>query len=230
MTRSERLFSILLAGAILAPAAAAQSLFLAPPAPVPLDGERMDPAASLYGVSLIAVQPPKPREFQIHDLVTIIIDETSRQEAEQSLKTDKKYDLSADLKKFPSIRHLLEFQLQNGDDQSPASLGLGSNQKFDGKGEYERTDRFSAKVTAEIIDVKPNGTLVLEARKHIKKDEEEQTLVLSGKCRLEDVTSNNTILSSQLADLTLVSKNDGQLKDSGTKGWIPRILETLFAF
>jgi flagellar L-ring protein precursor FlgH len=214
--------------------ASAQSLFLLePPAPPPAEkgrGEAWDPAEPLYPYSMFAVQPPKPRDFLVHDLVTIIVDETSRQQAEQSLKTDKKYNIDASLSQFPSLAALAQFALENGDPTNPINLGLDAKNKFDGKGKYERSDRFSAKITAEIIDIKPNGTIVLEARKRIEKDEETTTLVLSGRCRIEDVTTSNTVLSSQLADLTLVSTNEGQVKDTGTKGLIPRILETLFAF
>jgi flagellar L-ring protein precursor FlgH len=81
-----------------------------------------------------------------------------------------------------------------------------------------------------VIDVKPNGILVLEARKTIQKNEEHQSIVLSGQCRTEDVTNANSVLSSQLAELTLISKQEGQVKDAATKGWIPRIIEALFAF
>lgn len=217
--------------ALIAPAAHAQSLFLVQPPPPPIgDDEVYDPAAPVYAASLFAVQPAQPKSYRVHDLVTIVIDETSRQQAEQTLKTEKDYDLQAALAKFPSIRNLLEFQLTNGDDSSPAELDLNGKQKFDGKGNWERNDRFSAKITAEIIDVKPNGTLVLEARKEIRKDREVQVLVLSGICRRDDVTANNTVLSSQLAGLTLISHQEGQVKDSATKGLIPRVLEFLFAF
>lgn len=71
---------------------------------------------------------------------------------------------------------------------------------------------------------------MLEARKRIQKDEEIQELVLAGNARREDVTDANTVLSSQLAELTLNSTNTGQVKDSATKGWIPRVLEAIFNF
>jgi flagellar L-ring protein precursor FlgH len=215
---------------LLAGPAAGQSLFLAEPPPPPVGDEVLDPAAPVYQFSLIAVAPPRPKSFKVHDLITIVIDESSRQQAEQSLKSDKKYDLDARIGPILDFLEALELRLKAGDSADVPLVGAGYTNKFNGQGEYERTDRFTAKITAEIIDVKPNGTLVLEARKRISKDEEVQTLILSGKCRLDDVTNANTVLSSQLADLTLIVTNEGQVKDSGTKGLIPRVLETLFAF
>lgn len=216
--------------AVMAGPALGQSLFRRDVRPAVNVDNQPDPNVALRVSSLMFVEPPKPREFQRHGQITIIIDETSRTSSEQTLDTKKDYDLNAAMTQFPSLEHLLEFQLQNGDTTNPANLAIKSKNKFKGEGEYDRSDRFSAKITAEIIDVKPNGVLVLEARKTITKDEEIQTLVLSGRCRGEDVTTANTVLSSQLADLTVAQQNEGQVKNSATKGFIPRVLEAVFNF
>jgi flagellar basal body L-ring protein FlgH len=72
--------------------------------------------------------------------------------------------------------------------------------------------------------------LVLEARRSVEHDEESQLLLLTGECRREDVTEQNTVLSSQLADMTLKVHNEGQVKDSATKGWLTRVFEAVFNF
>lgn len=211
--------------------ACGQSLFLREPPPPQAENEApRNPSNSLAGVSLLAVQTPKPKTYAVHDQITIIIDENSKQTSDQKMDTKKDYSLKAALDKFPSLEKLLELQVENGDTTSGADLGLSSNQKFKGEGKYERSDRFVAKVTAKIIDVKPNGVLVLEARKSIVSNEETQTYILAGECRSEDVTTANTVLSSQLADLTLIARNEGEVKDTATKGFIPKILEALFGF
>ena len=126
---------------------------------------------------------------------------------------------------------MLEFQLEPGDTTSlPVAVGVGNNNKFKGDGQFERKDNLTARVTAEVIDVKPNGTLVLEARKSRQQDEETYTLVLSGVCRSEDITKQNTVQSSQLANLDVKIESDGQVTKTGTKGLIPRIFETIFNF
>lgn len=208
----------------------AQSLFLLPPPAAPIGDVVVDPAAEVYAYSLVSVQPPKPKSVKVHDLVTIIVDQSSKQEAEQSLQADKKYDVSADVGPLIDFMELLEARLVGGNSSGVPLVNAGYDNKFDGSGTFERTDRFTAKIQAEIIDVKPNGTLVVEARQHIAKGREVQTIVLSGKCRLEDVTDSNTLFSYQLADLTLVTTQEGQVDKAGKKGLIPRVLETLFAF
>jgi flagellar L-ring protein precursor FlgH len=227
-----RTFAALLAlsVALWAPGAAAQSLFVMQ-VDVPLDSKgQADPSAHLRGASLFYIEPPKPREFAVHDLVTIIVEETTRSEANQSLDTTKEYDIGAAMNQFPSLRHLLELQVQNGDTQRTANLDVNFDSEFKGEGDYARTDRFVARITAAVIDVKPNGTVVVEARKRIDKDGEIQTIILSGVCRREDVTNQNTVLSSQLADLTVTMTTDGQVTKAGRKGVIPRALEAVFNF
>ena len=121
-------------------------------------------------------------------------------------------------------------QLQTAAGSPLTALSTADQQKFKGDGTYTRNDRFTAKVTATVIDVKPNGTLVIEARRTITTNGETKTIVLSGSCRREDVTNANTVLSSQLANLTLIQNTEGDLKDNASKGWITRVLEAVFSF
>lgn len=218
--------------------AVGQSLFVQAPTAAPAVGgvgaqtatEVRQPGLSLAQTSLLAIEPPKAPEYHKHDQVTIIVDEVSRQEAEQTLKTDKSYGIDASLNAVLDPWELLETRLRQADIDRLRLIDAAAKQKFDGKGKYQRNDRFTMKIQAEIIDVKPNGVLVLEARKTIDKNGEITTTVLSGSCRQEDITSNNSIFSSQMANLMLVSREEGQVDKAGRKGLIPRVLETISAF
>ncbi len=189
-----------------------------------------DPDAPLRAMSMMFIEVPKPKPFQVHDLVTIIVDETSSSESKQSLDTKKKYDFQAILTEFPSLEKLLELQLVRGDSSPVAKAILNSDTKFKGDGKAKREDRYIARITAEIIDIKPNGTLVLEARKSIVQGAESKTIVLSGTCRQSDITDANTISSSQLANLNIIEQVEGELKKTATKGFLTRVLEAIFNF
>jgi flagellar L-ring protein precursor FlgH len=212
---------------------ASQGAPAAAPAPQAAPGSfSLPPAtdAALRGVSLFMVTPPPPRTYQKNDIVEIIINETSSQKSEQTLDTKKDYSTKAELTRFPSLRHLLEAQLRDGDSNPIAGVEASSNNKFKGDGEYERKDRFTARIAAVVIEVKPNGTLLLEARKQVNSNKEETTLVLSGLCRPADITEQNTIQSSQLANMALTVKNEGDVKQTASKGLIPQVLDTIFNF
>ncbi|MBX9736317.1 MAG: flagellar basal body L-ring protein FlgH, partial [Phycisphaerales bacterium] len=181
-------------------------------------------------VSLMMVIPPEPRKYQLHDKIDIIVNETSNQKHEQKLDSKKNYDLAATLRQFPSLQALLlKNTLEDGIEESP-DVGIGGSNSYKGNGTYERKDKFTARIAAVVIDVKPNGLLLVEARKAVSSDNESQTMVLSGLCDPKDISKSNTVQSSQLADLTLRVKNIGQVKDSSEKGLIPRAFEAIFNF
>ncbi len=187
-------------------------------------------AEPLKEVSLIQVEAPKPKDYQVHDLVTIIVSENHKASSEAKLDTKKDTSLKAKLSKFPDLSAFLEASLQQGGSSPIAEADVSSGSSFKGDGKYETKEGLTDKITATIIDVKPNGTLVLEARRTISKDEQTQTLVLSGICRREDVTDNNSVLSSQLAELNVGVETTGQVKEAAKKGILTRVFEAVFNF
>ncbi len=189
-----------------------------------------EPVILLEEVSLHYIAAPEARIIKKHDIITIIIDENSSQTSSQSLNTKKESRSQASIDALVDLMQLLELRVRSGDTIDTDLIDLTNKRRFKGEGDYERSDRFSARITAKVLEVKPNGTLVLEATKRIAKDEEISVLVLSGLAREEDVTAQNTILSSQLADLNIILENEGSLKDVAEKGLITRVLDSIFAF
>jgi flagellar L-ring protein precursor FlgH len=214
-------------------AAPAQSMPQPPSSggPVVGPGAPSPAAQALAGYSMFVVSPPPPRTYAKHDLVEVIVNESSVQRIAQKYDTKKDYDFAAELAQFPSMQALFtQWTLENGIGTPAPSVGIGNKNKYKGDGKMDRSDQVTARLSAIVIDVKPNGTLVLEAKECIQSDREVTTMVLSGICRSEDVTRNNTIQSSQLANLDIRIEHEGDVKDTAEKGLIPRIFETLFNF
>jgi flagellar L-ring protein FlgH len=194
------------------------------------------PAEAVAGVtfkqaSLMYVEPPKPVTHELHSKVSIIISETSSQTSEQKLDATKDASLKAAVNKFPDIQKFLQLNLTNTSASTPiGAVDVSGSSKFNGDGKFERNDKFTDRIEATIIDVKPNGVLVLEARKTVGQDNEIRSLVLSGECRREDVTDANTVLSSQLSDLTIMAHTEGDAKDTASKGILSRLVDAIFNF
>jgi flagellar L-ring protein precursor FlgH len=178
--------------------------------------------------SWITVKPTPPRTFKVGDLLTIIVRESRKFEAEAELDTKKQFDIKSELEAF--------FKLTRG--------GLGEtgfqrgkpnvNYKFDnelkGEGDAKREDSLTTRLTGKIIDVKPNGLLVIEARAGVQHDEEISTITFTGTCRKEDVTADNTVLSTQVADKSVVVNNEGAVRAASRRGWIPRLIDAVRPF
>ena len=185
----------------------------------------------LQGVSLFVVSAPPPKKYARHDVIEVIINESSAESFSQTTDYKKDYSLKAELSKFPSLASLFEdLTLSAGIGSVKPALGVTQNKQTKGTGKFDRKDQVTAKISAFVIDVKPNGNLVVEARESRSSDKEVTTMVLSGTCRAEDITKNNTIQSAQLADLTIRIEHEGNVKEAGEKGFIPRILEAVFNF
>jgi len=187
----------------------------------------------LQNVSFLSVPLPEPRAFAANDLVTIIIRESTQSDMNASLETEKSTEFDHQLSAVPniSLRDFLApgFLSGNGLSQSVA-LGLESDQSFEGDGTLSRGESITGRIQARIIDVKPNGTLAIEARKYNQIDRETVKLTLTGMCRAEDVTPDNTVLSSQLYDLHLTKEHSGELRKATRKGLITQVVELLFNF
>lgn len=212
------------------------SLYLqSPPAPVNrIDPEgRMDRLSSaISSASFTAVTLPEPRQFAVHDLVTIIVRESAESKSKASLDADRKSEYKGKIAAFPhlTLKNLLDLQLRGGSGENPPALDLKFDRKFESEGDYERRDSFITRLTARIIDIKPNGTLVLEARKFTQSDKETLEMVLTGTCRKQDVRPDNTVLSTELYDLYLVKKHSGEVRNTTRKGFLTKVMDAIFAF
>jgi len=174
---------------------------------------------------------PEPREFMINDLVTIIVRESFDSEMESSKSTEKKAELSGGINQFPrlTLKDLLDLQIPQGTADA-ALVDVGFERKHEGEGDYERSESMTGRVRARIIDIKPNGMLVLEARRTVINDGEQSVLVATGNCMPEDVNADNTILSTQLENLFIDKQHSGDLRESGEKGWLTRLFDAVFDF
>ena len=192
----------------------------APPSPGrQTDRRTLSPA--IARASFTAVAAPAPQQFAVHDLITIIVREDTRTSFSSSLETEKESSVRAGIEELPrlTLGDLLNAQLRpNTFTDGRVRLDLESESEFTGEGDYRNAQSMSARVQASILDVKPNGTLVLEARKTVRSDDEAYTLVATGVCRVDDITADNTILSTQLANLYIEKQHTGHLKKAADKG------------
>lgn len=180
--------------------------------------------------SLWTVRPKEPKRIAKFDLITVIVREESDSKSAATTDLKKEADFNAILQQY------LKFSLGDAAlkgraplDNQP-QLNFQMERNFKGEGTSDRSDSMSARVQAQVIDVKENGILIVQATKQIKVDEEEQKFTLTGMVRAEDVTPDNTVLSTQLADLMLEKATKGATSDASKRGFIPRLLDKINPF
>jgi flagellar L-ring protein precursor FlgH len=191
-----------------------------------LDGYEGNPTLETH--SLIAVRVNPPKTFMVHDLITVIVRQQSRYESDGSLDNKRRFEIESTLDAFIKFVDggigAATFRRGN------PNIKYKYYDKVKNEVDKEREDLFTTRITAEIIDVKPNGTLVLQARSKQRFENETVEMTLTGVCRSVDVTPDNTVLSTQLADLNVMVKNGGAVRDGSKRGWLQRILDFVRPF
>jgi flagellar L-ring protein precursor FlgH len=223
------------------PMTAAGQAAVATPTPAPRVGGSLlkaslavsrDPnKTSVSAVSFFAVPDPEPRTVKKHDLVEIIVREEASFSAQGTTDLKKQTDLDAKINQFIKMNELLRGRLEGGAPQvNVAEISADAERTFKGEGSVDRSDTTTLRLAAEVIDVKPNDTLVLQAKKLVVNDEEEMEVSLSGVCRAADISADNSVLSTQLADVEVRTKHKGAVRDTTKRGLIPKIVDTINPF
>jgi flagellar L-ring protein precursor FlgH len=186
--------------------------------------------AKLSQISFFSVPEPEPRTIKKHDLLTIVIREESAFTSKGTADIKRQADLSAQIDQFIKLK-LGNFAIQGGaQGATPPAIQMSDSRNFKGEGTIDRSDTLTARITGEVLDVKPNGTLILQAKKEIRTDDEVQQFILTGTCRAEDVTADNTVLTTQMSDLQLQKNHKGAVRDATKRGWLHKVLDTLNPF
>ncbi len=108
--------------------------------------------------------------------------------------------------------------------------GALSSRKYDGKGSTERSSQLRARVAARVVEVMPNGDLRIEAEKRTKINKETEKLVLSGYVRTRDISNENAVASSSVADLKVTLNGKGIASTDNGPGWLIRLIEKYSPF
>lgn len=163
----------------------------------------------------------------IGDLLTIVVQENNTASKNNSTSTAKSSSIDASLATFLYSPGASTFLTRGG--QMPA-LKTSAKQGFDGGGKISNEEKITARIGVRVVDVLPNGNLVIEGRRNTSFSGESQEAVLRGVVRAEDITPNNTVFSYNIADATIKYITSGTLSDNQRKGWFTKIWEKLTPF
>lgn len=171
------------------------------------------------------------RARRLNDLVTIRVLETIAGSGKADTATGRKSEVDAKVDTIFGIPNDLNFRnlFGRGNTFSPSVKG-SMESDFKGSGETTREGKLIGTITAKVVEVMPNGNLVIESRKEITINHEKQILVLRGMIRTEDVMVDNTVLSSKVANAEVFFVGDGIIQDKQRPGWLARFLDKVWPF
>jgi flagellar L-ring protein precursor FlgH len=146
------------------------------------------------------------RASRVNDIVTIIVQERASAVSQGSVSSERGSSANSSIGKLAGIPGV------NGGLQN--LLGLESDRTLEGTGETSRRTVLTATMAARVVEVLPNGNLVIEGEKSVGVNSEVQVIQLRGVVRPYDVSVANTISSEQVAQLELRVNGKGVVNDA----------------
>lgn len=177
--------------------------------------------------SWIFIDPPPPRQIRLHDIVSIVVDEKSEVTLRSGFNRQRTVNLKAELKEF--IRFSEKGNLTNAAANQP-TIDTNLNGQMRTLGRVTDQEGIRYRIAATVVNVLPNGVVVLEAHKSIRTDRDVWQFTLTGKIRSEDIRRDNSALSENIADLQIVKSRAGKVYDSTKRGWGTRLYDLLWPF
>ncbi|MGW8257361.1 MAG: flagellar basal body L-ring protein FlgH [Thermoguttaceae bacterium] len=168
-------------------------------------------------------KPMEQHPLRLHDIVTVAVDEKSVVISEGQM--DRKKKAYGDLKLpnwilFKGLSMIADPQTAG----TPHVRGEVDN-KMRSQANLETRDSMRFRIACNIVDIRPNGNLVIEGRRTIKNNNDTWEYSLNGEIRAEDVLPNNTILSENVSNMRLVKRESGHVRDGYRRGWFLQWLD-----
>jgi len=164
------------------------------------------------------------RASRIGDILTVNIEIDDRAELSNSSNRSREASTQAGLTNFFGLQDTIG-DIIGGD---PATMvGADSESEHRGTGAINREEKIELTIAAVIVDRLPNGNLVLAGRQEVRINGELRELTVSGIIRPEDVTANNTINHTQIAEARISYGGRGQISAVQRPNWGQRFSDAI---
>ena len=162
------------------------------------------------------------------DIITINIIEQASASGNASTKTGKKSSVSAGI---PSLFGIEQSAAERNSNLDPTSLLQASTDNdFDGSGQISRSGKITATITARVTQVLSNDNLVIRGTRQVTINNEQQLLIIQGIIRPEDISPDNIIDSTSIAEAQIIYTGKGVVSDKQSPGWLTRIVDHVWPF
>ncbi len=170
------------------------------------------------------------RAHKVGDILTVMIDIDDT--AKMKNKTERTRD-GAESAGLPNFFGIAESQLGKvlPEDVDPSKLvGMDSSSTSSGDGKIERGETISLKIATMIMQVLPNGNLVIQGQQQVRVNHELRDLQLQGVIRPEDILNNNSISYEKIAEARISYGGKGVVSDLQQPRYGQQLYDAVFPF
>jgi flagellar L-ring protein FlgH len=168
-----------------------------------------------YEMTLFADQ----RARRIGDIITIELTEKTNASKKASTTTKKEniMDIASPTLFGGPVTHIGKQIL---------AATADAKRDFTGEGDSSQSNSLTGRISVTVINVLPNGNLMVRGEKLLTLNQGSERIQLSGVIRAADVAPDNTVLSTQVADAQISYAGEGALADANTSGWMARFFQS----
>ncbi len=164
--------------------------------------------------------PPEQemKELRVNDIITVLVDYRSSMLSEGDAENRKTNNLNAFLNNWVKFtgKDLTPDPQPNG----PLAVSGNLQSQFRVESDMELRDQLTFRIAAHIVDIQPNGNLVIEAHRTITINDEQWLQSLTGIVRRTAIGPDRTVRSDEIADLRIEKREMGFIRDSYKRGWL----------
>lgn len=110
--------------------------------------------------------------------------------------------------------------------RSPFNNEFETSRSFNGQGDSAQSNSLNGAITVTVVEVRPNGNLLVQGEKWIQINQGHEFIRLTGIVRAADVQTDNTVESSKVADARIAYSGRGSLARANTQGWLSRLFNS----
>jgi flagellar L-ring protein precursor FlgH len=163
------------------------------------------------------------RAMRPHDLISVVVSENLAASTDGTVKNSRASNASSQISSLIGALHAGN-ALQNLINQTSSS-GLNA------QGTSATNSSLSTTFGGQVIEVLPNGMLVIEAARQVEFSQQTQTILLRGLVRPEDISQQNQVLSTAISSLELEVRGKGIVNDyTHRENAIVRFLQNILVF
>ena len=193
------------------------SLLLVPPRQAQVGGSTLENSSFMY-----RKLPPEAeqRELAINDIITVLVDYRSSMISEGDAEARRNLSLNAVLADWLAFdgKDIFPAPQERGNPRINGSL----QSQYRTESEMELRDALTFRIGAKVVDIQPNGNLVIEAHREMEINEEIWLQSLTGVVRRQSIGPDRTVRSDEIAELRVKKESKGFVNDAYSRGWFAR--------
>lgn len=159
------------------------------------------------------------RASQKGDIITILLVEQTRASKSNSASKDRNGGFSL----APPATGLFSLF-------SPSDVASSGTQNFSGSGSADQSNSLKGQISVTVAETYPNGTMLVRGQKLTSLNRGDEHTQFSGLVRAIDVSADNTVPSTKVADARIIYGGTGEIASASKQGWLQKFFSFVSPF